>query len=101
MCIRDRDRKHFDVAAANRAQLEEMGLAPVNIDRVDSCTRSVSYTHLRAHETVLDLVCRLLLEKKKNPRQYHNSCYKHTQEQLDSRTSCVQILVNVTDISSI
>ena len=26
----------------------------------------VSYTHLRAHETVLDLVCRLLLEKKIN-----------------------------------
>src|SRR5665811_1710677 len=25
----------------------------------------LSYTHLRAHETVLDLVCRLLLEKKK------------------------------------
>ena len=30
----------------------------------------VSYTHLRAHETVLDLVCRLLLEKKKTE---HNS----------------------------
>ena len=29
-------------------------------------THPVSYTHLRAHETVLDLVCRLLLEKKKN-----------------------------------
>ena len=29
----------------------------------------VSYTHLRAHETVLDLVCRLLLEKKKT--NYH------------------------------
>ena len=28
----------------------------------------VSYTHLRAHETVLDLVCRLLLEKKKQIR---------------------------------
>mgnify|MGYP003381566370 CR=1 FL=1 len=28
-------------------------------------SKSVSYTHLRAHETVLDLVCRLLLEKKK------------------------------------
>src|SRR5665811_274705 len=27
--------------------------------------QAVSYTHLRAHETVLDLVCRLLLEKKK------------------------------------
>ena len=25
---------------------------------------AVSYTHLRAHETVLDLVCRLLIEKK-------------------------------------
>ena len=28
--------------------------------------KPVSYTHLRAHETVLDLVCRLLLDKKKN-----------------------------------
>ena len=28
--------------------------------------KPVSYTHLRAHETVLDLVCRLLLEKKKH-----------------------------------
>ena len=27
--------------------------------------RAVSYTHLRAHETEADLVCRLLLEKKK------------------------------------
>ena len=29
----------------------------------------VSYTHLRAHETVLDLVCRLLLEKKTNKKK--------------------------------
>ncbi len=29
------------------------------------CRETVSYTHLRPHETVLDLVCRLLLEKKK------------------------------------
>ena len=28
---------------------------------------AVSYTHLRAHETDSYLVCRLLLEKKKNP----------------------------------
>ena len=27
---------------------------------------AVSYTHLRAHETVLDIVCRLLLEQKNN-----------------------------------
>ena len=31
--------------------------------------KPVSYTHLRAHETVLDLVCRLLLEKKKKNNQ--------------------------------
>ncbi len=37
---------------------------PENTGRVTLDT--VSYTHLRAHETVLDLVCRLLLEKKKN-----------------------------------
>ena len=29
-----------------------------------SCIHAVSYTHLRAHETCADLVCRLLLEKK-------------------------------------
>ena len=32
------------------------------------CFLPVSYTHLRAHETVLDLVCRLLLEKKKEKK---------------------------------
>ena len=30
--------------------------------------KAVSYTHLRAHETVLDLVCRLLLAKKKKKK---------------------------------
>ena len=39
----------------------------------------VSYTHLRAHETVLDLVCRLLLEKKKKT-------YKHTDTLLNTNT---------------
>ena len=34
------------------------------------CQGAVSYTHLRAHETVLDLVCRLLLEKKNNNRTH-------------------------------
>ena len=44
---------------------------------------SVSYTHLRAHETVLDLVCRLLLEKKKKKQtvevkmREHNKNLKH------------------------
>ena len=31
----------------------------------------VSYTHLRAHETKANLVCRLLLEKKKAPSTMH------------------------------
>src|SRR5664280_2799001 len=36
-----------------------------SFETVRSGMGPVSYTHLRAHETVLDLVCRLLLEKKK------------------------------------
>ena len=49
---------------------------------IESCNNGfdmilpVSYTHLRAHETVLDLVCRLLLEKKQKNRSeqiiYHH-----------------------------
>ena len=35
-------------------------------------TRAVSYTHLRAHETRGNLVCRLLLEKKNTEIQYSN-----------------------------
>ena len=35
---------------------------------------SVSYTHLRAHETVLDLVCRLMLEQ--HNITDHNSTYQ-------------------------
>ena len=31
---------------------------------------AVSYTHLRAHETKANLVCRLLLEKKKKKKEY-------------------------------
>ena len=47
-------------------------------DRLDASNQfvlmePVSYTHLRAHETVLDLVCRLLLEKTNtnNYTQHH------------------------------
>ena len=36
-------------------------------------SKAVSYTHLRAHETVLDLVCRLLLEKKKKKNKAQNT----------------------------
>src|SRR5450759_3541615 len=41
-------------------------ISDVVTDRVESLSKiAVSYTHLRAHETRHDLVCRLLLEKKK------------------------------------
>ena len=40
---------------------------------------TVSYTHLRAHETVLDLVCRLLLEKKKRTKKEQKKNKKRTQ----------------------
>ena len=39
---------------------------------------TVSYTHLRAHETVLDLVCRLLLEKKTHNTQHTHNTHTHT-----------------------
>ena len=45
-------------------------------------SNAVSYTHLRAHETVLDLVCRLLLEKKKmRVLKHHSSMSKKRLEQ--------------------
>ena len=42
----------------------------VVVPGVGDAYRPVSYTHLRAHETVLDLVCRLLLEKKKTKKKH-------------------------------
>ena len=48
------------------AHAADAGIGP-RIDREEQARgfQTVSYTHLRAHETVLDIVCRLLLEKKK------------------------------------
>ena len=47
----------------------EQRLFDVAVVRAVGPVAPVSYTHLRAHETVLDLVCRLLLEKKKKKKQ--------------------------------
>ena len=41
-----------------------------------AATIAVSYTHLRAHETKANLVCRLLLEKKKRTKR-KKSKHKH------------------------
>ena len=40
------------------------------------CDRTVSYTHLRAHETKANLVCRLLLEKKQK-KPYKVNSHNH------------------------
>ena len=43
---------------------------PFHSEKTPSChIYTVSYTHLRAHETGRNLVCRLLLEKKKKRKQ--------------------------------
>ena len=39
------------------------------LEKIPRTVLPVSYTHLRAHETPEHLVCRLLLEKKKNNKQ--------------------------------
>ena len=55
-------RKQLDIAWKQAEKIEEEEHEhQINLVRLEA----VSYTHLRAHETVLDLVCRLLLEKKK------------------------------------
>ena len=48
-------------------------------------TEPVSYTHLRAHETVLDLVCRLLLAKKKTKKKHRkkNMCSNYQSRDVD------------------
>ena len=51
----------------NRGPLADLDIAKATelfAVRFWGAVKAVSYTHLRAHETVLDLVCRLLLEKK-------------------------------------
>ena len=59
-----------DLEAASREQrrpaVEVAGGFALGKLGITAAPTPVSYTHLRAHETVLDLVCRLLLEKKKN-----------------------------------
>ena len=46
--------------------------------------KPVSYTHLRAHETVLDIVCRLLLEKKKTKNKKNKKNKKRRRKKCQS-----------------
>ena len=65
MCIRDRTNKRQDRWGGSLENRMRFGCEVVAAVRMGLGSGAVSYTHLRAHETVLDLVCRLLLEKKK------------------------------------
>ena len=64
MCIRDRAGVAGLAELALDFALRFLSPKGALLVKVFHGAGSVSYTHLRAHETVLDLVCRLLLEKK-------------------------------------
>ena len=73
MCIRDRlerlrGRRSTSEMTKEKTDIEGLWLLNFPVSR-----DAVSYTHLRAHETVLDLVCRLLLEKKKKRESNRDS----------------------------
>ena len=94
MCIRDRHSSSHhsaepastpativpgDAGAPAPARAPKMAMNDSMVAGLDSvratapakvAARPVSYTHLRAHETVLDLVCRLLLEKKQTQQSH-------------------------------
>ena len=71
---------NIDKVAESRVACTVLRLARgVRLQAVDP----VSYTHLRAHETVLDLVCRLLLEKKKKSK------VKENKNPLIIRSACI------------
>ena len=72
MCIRDRvgmlpNQRQRSLIKTTLVGEEKVGQPIITQNR-----HAVSYTHLRAHETVLDLVCRLLLETKNKHKIYQD-----------------------------
>mgnify|MGYP003381643204 CR=1 FL=1 len=65
MCIRDRANTNLRLRWENSGSGWRIKTIAVKKGQTWVNLEPVSYTHLRAHETVLDLVCRLLLENKK------------------------------------
>ena len=64
MCIRDRTIGELVAKDFRKADIFKKYNLDFCCGGKKTLSEAVSYTHLRAHETVLDLVCRLLLEKK-------------------------------------
>src|SRR5450756_2677509 len=63
--------------------IETSATASSFMDHSPAGYMAVSYTHLRAHETRHDIVCRLLLEKKKKKKtkQHYRIAGKHRNKQ--------------------
>ena len=66
MCIRDSYTTTGPAIGVQSYDVNQDGSLDLIYGDSSDSINTVSYTHLRAHETVLDIVCRLLLEKKKN-----------------------------------
>ena len=80
LCKRITDAEYDNIVSSATKQsnfkqkaLDKIGLDETQVNEIEPVNfegwASVSYTHLRAHETVLDLVCRLLLENKNNKKK--------------------------------
>ena len=63
------------IRRANRSEASRRIAVPFDMHRLFTEEGyefiAVSYTHLRAHETVLDIVCRLLLETKNTHKNHY------------------------------
>ena len=67
MCIRDSVIDVFRAFTVAPHAVAAGASRVLPVGAIEDALASVSYTHLRAHETVLDIVCRLLLDKKNPP----------------------------------
>ena len=74
MCIRDSLGPGLLLTSLNVKYRDFRYIIPFVVQFGLYLSPAVSYTHLRAHETVLDLVCRLLLDKKKTYKYTHQQC---------------------------
>ena len=80
MCIRDSRKPGEERPRTLRLLARQPTVISHLLDTSVYCQplKPVSYTHLRAHETVLDLVCRLLLENKtQQETNVHDPEYYH------------------------
>eukprot|EP00831_Metopus_contortus_P037612 TRINITY_DN29636_c0_g1_i1.p2 TRINITY_DN29636_c0_g1~~TRINITY_DN29636_c0_g1_i1.p2 ORF type:complete len:126 (-),score=4.42 TRINITY_DN29636_c0_g1_i1:1-378(-) len=80
----------FHYVQSNKA-IEMRAMIPIKsatmtINAIQTLPTPVSYTHLRAHETSLHLVCRLLLEKKKKTNSQQIAPHTATYRMINHKT---------------